>query len=173
MARGAWWTTSIWKSWTDWATNTFSFCVFLFFFCFFFPFKSFGRFNIISFANKFQDNNYVFNYSVISLTLFPMVTIIYELDSRWLQDAVFIATREFWTANMPCEWVLNHNLRKGMATHFSILDWRISWMEELGGLQSKGLQRVQLWVAIIFTFFLLYCWAIGKAQYAPWWWSSH
>ena len=23
MARGAWWTTRIWKSWTDWATNTF------------------------------------------------------------------------------------------------------------------------------------------------------
>ena len=101
MARGAWWTTRIWKSWTDWATNTFRF----FLFCL--SFKSFGRFNIISFANKFQDKNYVFNYSVMSLTLFPMVAIIYELDSRWLQDAVFIATRgEFWTASMPREWVL-------------------------------------------------------------------
>ena len=61
---------------------TLSVFVFFCFFFVFFPFKSFGRFNIISFANKFQDNNYVFNYSVISLTLFPMVTIIYELDSR-------------------------------------------------------------------------------------------
>ena len=25
-----------------------------------------------------------------------------------------------------------------MATHFSILAWRIPWMEELGGLQSTG-----------------------------------
>ena len=25
-----------------------------------------------------------------------------------------------------------------MATHFSILAWKISWTEELGGLQSKG-----------------------------------
>ena len=29
-----------------------------------------------------------------------------------------------------------------MATHSSILAWRISWTEELGGLQSTGSQRV-------------------------------
>ena len=29
-----------------------------------------------------------------------------------------------------------------MATHSSILAWRIPWTEELGGLQSMGLQRV-------------------------------
>ena len=29
-------------------------------------------------------------------------------------------------------------LEKGMATHFSTLAWRISWMEERGGLQSMG-----------------------------------
>ena len=29
-----------------------------------------------------------------------------------------------------------------MATHSSILAWRIPWAEELGGLQSMGLQRV-------------------------------
>ena len=33
-------------------------------------------------------------------------------------------------------------LEKGMATHSSILAWRISWTEETGGLQSTGLQRV-------------------------------
>ena len=33
-------------------------------------------------------------------------------------------------------------LEKGMATHSSILAWRISWTEEPGGLQSMGLQRV-------------------------------
>ena len=31
---------------------------------------------------------------------------------------------------------------KGMATHSSILAWRIPWREEPGGLQSMGLQRV-------------------------------
>ena len=29
-----------------------------------------------------------------------------------------------------------------MATHSSILAWRIPWTEEPGGLQSIGLQRV-------------------------------
>ena len=34
-------------------------------------------------------------------------------------------------------------LEKGMATHSSILAWRIPWTEELGGLQSRGSQRVR------------------------------
>ena len=29
-----------------------------------------------------------------------------------------------------------------MATHSSVLDWRIPWTEEPGGLQSVGSQRV-------------------------------
>ena len=32
---------------------------------------------------------------------------------------------------------------KGMATHSSILDWRIPWTEEPGGLQSRGSHRVR------------------------------
>ena len=34
-------------------------------------------------------------------------------------------------------------LEKGMATHSSILAWRIPWTEEPGRLQSTGLQRVR------------------------------
>ena len=34
------------------------------------------------------------------------------------------------------------SLEKGMATHFSILAWRISRTEEPGGLQSMRSQRV-------------------------------
>ena len=33
-------------------------------------------------------------------------------------------------------------LEEEMETHFSILAWRIPWTEELGGLESMGLQRV-------------------------------
>ena len=33
-------------------------------------------------------------------------------------------------------------LEEGMATHSSILAWRITWTEEAGGLQSRGSQRV-------------------------------
>ena len=33
-------------------------------------------------------------------------------------------------------------LEKGMAIHFSILDWRIPWTEEPGELQFMGSQRI-------------------------------
>ena len=33
-------------------------------------------------------------------------------------------------------------LEKGMATHSSILAWRIPWTEDAGGLQSMGSQRM-------------------------------
>ena len=38
--------------------------------------------------------------------------------------------------------VQENPLEKEMVTHSSILAWEISWTEELGGLQSMGLQRV-------------------------------
>ena len=34
-------------------------------------------------------------------------------------------------------------LEEGMATHSSILAWRMPWTEEPGGLQSMGLHRVR------------------------------
>ena len=34
-------------------------------------------------------------------------------------------------------------LEKGMATHSSILAWRIPWTEEPGGLQSMESKRVE------------------------------
>ena len=33
-------------------------------------------------------------------------------------------------------------MEKGKATHSSILDWRIPWTEESGGLQSLGHKEV-------------------------------
>ena len=40
-------------------------------------------------------------------------------------------------------WFLGQEdpLEEGLATHSSILDWRIPWTEEPGGLQSMGSQR--------------------------------
>ena len=35
-----------------------------------------------------------------------------------------------------------HALEKEMATHSSVLDWRITWTEKPGGLQSMGSHRV-------------------------------
>ena len=36
----------------------------------------------------------------------------------------------------------NTTMEKEMATHSSILAWKIPWTEEPGGLQSMGPQRV-------------------------------
>ena len=35
-------------------------------------------------------------------------------------------------------------LEKGMATHSSILTWRIPWTEEAGGLQSMGQKELDM-----------------------------
>ena len=40
-------------------------------------------------------------------------------------------------------WIWNHIMEEEMATHSSIFAWRIPRTEELGGLQSIGLQRVK------------------------------
>ena len=49
------------------------------------------------------------------------------------------ATQEIWVWSPGQE----DPLEKGMATHSSILAWRIPWAEEPGGLQSMGWQRVR------------------------------
>ena len=47
-------------------------------------------------------------------------------------------TQETWIQSLNWE----DGLEEGMATHSSILAWRIPWTEEPGGLQSMGLQGV-------------------------------
>ena len=48
------------------------------------------------------------------------------------------AMQETWVWSLGWE----DPVEKGMATHSSILAWRIPWTEEPGGLQSMGSQRV-------------------------------
>ena len=48
------------------------------------------------------------------------------------------AMQETWVRSLGWE----EPLEEGMATHSSILAWRIPWTEEPGRLQSIGLQRV-------------------------------
>ena len=52
-------------------------------------------------------------------------------------------------------WFMGHEdpLEKGMAMHFSIFAWRLSWTEEPAGLQSMGSHRVRHdWVTNTVTF---------------------
>ena len=46
--------------------------------------------------------------------------------------------QETWVQSLGCEDLLE----KEMATHSSILAWKIPWTEEPGRLQSMGSQRV-------------------------------
>ena len=73
-------------------------------------------------------------------------------------------------------------LEKEMATHYSILAWRIPWMEEPGGLQSTGSQRVgHDRVTSLSLFFRYGCenWTIKKDEcwridaFELWCWRWH
>ena len=66
-------------------------------------------------------------------------------------------------------WVLSlgweDTLEKGMATHSSILAWKIPWTEELGGLQSMGSRRVRHdLMANTFTFTRQIRWSVYLLQ---------
>ena len=67
-----------------------------------------------------------------------------RLTAEWLRTLVAQmvknppAMQETWVQSLGWE----DPLKKGMATHSSILAWRIPWTEEPGRLQSMGSQRV-------------------------------
>ena len=75
---------------------------------------------------------------------------------RYTDDTTLMAESEIWLASLVAKrlkrlpairetWVRSlgqeYPLEKEMATHSSILAWRIPWTEEPGGLQSTGSQR--------------------------------
>ena len=78
----------------------------------------------------------------------------YELPPRLCGSAFFIlraslvaqrlkrlpAMRETWVQSLG----RGYPLEKEMATHSSILAWRIPWMEEPGGLQSTGCKQLDV-----------------------------
>ena len=76
---------------------------------------------------------------------FHMCRVVYRIPLSFLGFPVtqmvknLPAMQEIWVRSLGQE----DPLEKGMATHSSILAWRISWTEEPSGLQSLGLQRVR------------------------------
>ena len=59
------------------------------------------------------------------------------------------------------------SLEKEMATHFNFLAWKIPWMEESGGLQSIGWQRVGHNVACMRASYVCVCVCVVV------WWGFH
>ena len=64
----------------------------------------------------------------LDLGLFPGGSVVENLPAMWKTQAQSLGWEDA--------------LEKGMATHSSILAWRIPWTEEPGGLQSMGSRRV-------------------------------
>ena len=86
------------------------------------------------------------------LIICTLVWFCYQIRSS-LMDTVGVKNlptmQETWVKSLGWEDLLE----KGMATHSSILVWKIPWTEEPGRLQSMGLQRVRHdWETNIFTF---------------------
>ena len=74
---------------------------------------------------------FVFVFNLESLIRVSLVAqLVKSLPALW----------ESWVQSLAWE----HPLEKEMATHSSILVWRIPWTEEPRGLQSMGSQRVGL-----------------------------
>ena len=77
------------------------------------------------------------NFMVCNLYLYsPVLKIIMEVG--FLHPSLS-AIQETWVRSLVGE----DALEEGMATHSSILAWRIPWKEEPVGLQSAGLQKGQ------------------------------
>ena len=68
-----------------------------------------------------------------------------------------LAMQETWVQSLGQE----DPLEKEMATHSSILAWRIPWMEEPGRLQSTGSQRVGHDSATSVSFYIKSCCSFG------------
>ena len=81
---------------------------------------------------------------------------LYVFSLLWASLVVQIknvpAMQETWVHSLGWE----DPLEKGMATHSSVLAWRIPWTEEPGGLQSTGSQS-QTRLINFLSFFSLLC----------------
>ena len=87
----------------------------------------------------------IWNYKSVLFSLLPLVYI-----CLWVFKVLQAFLMAWMVKNLP---VLQENevrslgredpLGKGMATHSSILAWRIPWTEEPGRLHSMGSQRVR------------------------------
>ena len=93
-----------------------------------------------------SSKNLLLYFSVVQFTFVFLIQVVLVVKN-------LPAMQETWVRSLGWE----DPLEKGMATHSSVLSWRISWTEEPGGLQSMESQRVRHnWVTNTFTFHLLF-----------------
>ena len=90
---------------------------------------------------KVEPSCMVFSLFLIHLLIYVICLSHWHLT--WIPVAQMVKNlpvmQETWVQSLGWE----DPLEKIMATHSSILAWRIPWTEEPGRLQSMGLQRVR------------------------------
>ena len=92
---------------------------------------------------------------------------LYDLSMLILASLVAQTVKKLLAIQETWVWSLDrdNHLDKEMATHTSILAWRVSWTEEPGGLQSMGLQRVgHDWATIALIFMLIHVELVHSVQ---------
>ena len=122
-------------------------------------------------SEKKSRNITISKYPLLDVTVGCFIMLItFNVENNinwgWEKDLIFSVDLVAHISKNPLEkketWVLSlvpeDPLEKGMATHSSILAWRIPWTEEPGGLQSMGSQRVvHDWMTNTFPVKLSYC----------------
>ena len=84
---------------------------------------------------------------MLFLKKFPIFLISWFILSKWASQVVLVVKNPLASAGDIKDRVQSLGqedpLKKGMATHSSVLAWEIPRTEEPGGLQSIRLQRVR------------------------------
>ena len=83
--------------------------------------------------HMYNIQRYMFHYGMLYIMYYHIHTA--SLVAQLVKNLP--ARRETWARSLGRE----DPLEKEMATHSSILAWRISWTEEPNGLQSMGSQE--------------------------------
>ena len=112
----------------------------------------YGDMNLNTLWNDHLDksSNHLFPYEVITVLLGTFLMLWTSLVAQMVK--LLPAKREIWVRSLGQE----DPLEKEMAPYSSTLAWKIPWVEEPGGLQSIGSQRVGQLSNFTFTYAIYY-----------------
>ena len=79
-------------------------------------------------------HTYIYTYIYIYIYIYIYM---YFPSGSAVKNPAMQEAQELWVQSLDCE----DPLKEGMATHSSILAWRIPWTKEPGRLQSRVLKR--------------------------------
>ena len=112
----------------------------------------YGDMNLNTLWNDHHDesSNHLFPYEVITVLLGTFLMLWTSLVAQMVKRLP--AMWEIWVRSLGQE----DPLEKEMVPHSNTLAWKIPWMEEPGGLQSMGSQRVRQLSNFTFTYAIYY-----------------